>query len=162
MNAQYLKKKPPADLAREARPHLEKAGYPLAGVTDAWLESLVKPYLERMETLEKFAQDARFFFVDAVAYDPKAVAEVLKKEGAKARLEKARAALAALPAFDAASVNGAVQAVTTDLACKMGDVAQPLRVAVTGTKVSPPIHDTLAVLGREKTLKRIDEALRQI
>ncbi len=160
MNGQYLKRKTPAELAALARPFLAAAGYPLDGVTDAWLESLVKPYTERMETPAKFAQDARFFFVDAVAYDPKAVAEVLKKEGAKGRLEKARAALAALPAFEGQAINDLLKALTAELGCKMQDLAQPVRVAVSGGKVSPPIHDTLVVLGREKTLRRIDEALK--
>jgi glutamyl-tRNA synthetase len=162
MNAQYLKRKTPAELARAARPYLAASGYDLAGATDAWLESLVKPYTERMETLAKFAQDARFFFAETVAYDPKAVAEVLKKDGAKARLERARAALAALPTFDATALHDALQTLAADLGCKMQEIAQPLRVAVTGTKVSPPINDTLAVLGREKTLKRIEEAIHLI
>ena len=162
MNAQYLKRKTPAELVALSRPFLAAAGYLLEGVPDAWLESLVKPYTERMETPAKFAQDAKFFFSDAVALDPKAVEEVLKKEGAKARLEKARAALAALPAFEAAAINDLLKALTAELACKMQELAQPIRVAVTGTKVSPPIHDTLAVLGREKALRRIDEALKQM
>jgi len=160
MNGQYLRRKSPAELAALVRPFLASAGIPLEGVSDARLESMVKPYAERLETPAQFAQDARFFFVDAVTYDPQAVAEVLKSEGAKERLERARAALAALTAFEALAINDALKALATELGCKMQAVAQPLRVAVSGAKVSPPIHDTLAVLGREKTLKRIDEALK--
>jgi glutamyl-tRNA synthetase len=162
MNGQYLKRKTPSELVRVARPHLEQAGYLLAGVSDAWLESLVELYAERMETLDKFAQDVRFFFADEVTRDPKAIDEVLRREGTTARLQRVRAALAALPHFDAAALHDAIQLLTAELGCKMQDVAQPLRVAVTGTKVSPPIDKTLALLGREKTLARIDAVLSQI
>jgi glutamyl-tRNA synthetase len=158
MNMQYLKRKPPAELARAARPYLAAAGRRLEGVSDAWLESLVRPYAERMETLSKFAKDVTPFFADTVEYDPKAVETVLKAAGAKERLEKARTALAALPAFDAPAIHDAVQKLTAELGVKMQDIAQPLRVAVMGTKVSPPIHDTLALLGRERVLRRIDHA----
>jgi glutamyl-tRNA synthetase len=162
MNGQYLRRKTMAELVAAARPFLEQAGYSLAGIAEDWMEALVGLYFERMETLAKFAQDVSFFFAEAVTLDPKAADEILRREGAKARLEQMRVVLAALPTFDAAALHDAIHGVTIHLGCKMQDVAQPLRVAVTGTKVSPPIDKTLALLGREKTLARIDAALNQL
>ncbi len=162
MNGTYLRRMPvPARLAA-ARPWLARAGYDLSGLSEAWLESLIELYLERMEILPQFARDARFFFVDAVEYDEQAVAGVLRREGAAARLARARDGLAALPAFAAPAIHELLQALAGELGCKLGDVAQPLRVAVTGTKVSPPIDRTLALLGRERTLARIGAALQRV
>jgi glutamyl-tRNA synthetase len=159
MNGQYLRARPQAERIAAARPYLERAGYPLGRFSEAWLGSLFDLYAERMETLAKFATDVRFFFVDAVEFDAKAVDEVLRREGAKARLERVRAALAALPAFEAAAIHDMMQQMLAEFGCKMADVAQPIRVAVSGTKVSPPIDKTLALLGREATLQRLDAAL---
>lgn len=162
MNGTYLRAKPHADRVAAARPYLERAGYPLASRSEAWLEALIDLYAERMETLTQFAQAARFFFVDAVAFDEKAVADVLRKEGAAARLARSREALAALPAFEAPAIHEALQALAAASGCKLGEVAQPIRVAITGTKVSPPIDKTLALLGRETTLERIEAGLARI
>jgi len=151
----------PARLAA-ARPHLAREGYDLSGVSEGWLEGLIELYLERMEMLPQFARDARFFFVDAVDHDEQALETVLRREGAAARLARARDALAQLPEFAAPAIHDLLQALAAELGCKLGDLAQPLRVAVTGTKVSPPIDRTLALLGRERTLARIAAALRRV
>jgi glutamyl-tRNA synthetase len=162
MNVQHLRRKTPAQRVEAARPYLLQAGYSLDGVSDEWLKGLIDLYAERTETLAKFAVDARFFFVDPVEIDPKAAKDVLLREGALARLAKMRAVLASLEPFAAAAVHDAIVAKAAELGCKMGEVAQPIRVAVTGTKVSPPIDKTLELLGRERTLSRIDAALRAV
>ena len=161
-NGTWLRRMPLPERLAAARPHLVQAGYDLSGVSEAWLEGLVNLYLERMEMLPQFARDARFFFVDAIEFDEKAVAGILRKEGAAARLARARDALAALPAFEAPAIHEMLQTLSAELGCKLGDLAQPIRVAITGTKVSPPIDTTLALLGREKTLGRIEAALKRI
>lgn len=161
-NGTYLRRMPLADRLAAARPHLARAGYDLSGVSETWLEGLVDLYLERMEMLPQFARDARFFFIDTLEFDEKAVAGILRKEGAAARLARARDALAALPAFEAPAIHELLQALSAELGCKLGDLAQPIRVAITGTKVSPPIDTTLALLGREKTLARIEGALQRV
>jgi len=100
---------------------------------------------------------------DAFEYDPKAVQKVLTRNDG-AGLEVLRDLRAILPACD--WTREALEKLLEDYgrgrALKVGKVAQPLRVAVTGTMVSPPIHETLLLLGRDKTLARIDRCLGEI
>ncbi len=74
-------------------------------------------------------------------------------------LARVRARLAALEEWKAAAINEALNALATELQVGLGRIAQPVRVAVTGTAVSPPIDATLALLGRERALARLDAAL---
>jgi glutamyl-tRNA synthetase len=75
-------------------------------------------------------------------------------------LAKVRERLAALPEWSAAAIHGALNDLATSLGAGLGKIAQPVRVAVTGTAVSPPIDATLDLLGRERALGRIDQALK--
>lgn len=98
-------------------------------------------------------------------YDPKAVQKVLlAKEGAGLKvLREVRPILAACPDFDPRTIHAALERFAGETGRKIGDVAQPLRVAVTGSTVSPPIDETLAIVmnekGREAVLARIDVAI---
>ncbi|MDE1959339.1 MAG: glutamate--tRNA ligase, partial [Xanthomonadaceae bacterium] len=74
-------------------------------------------------------------------------------------LAAAHAALAALPAWSPESVHGAIERVAATQDVGMGKVAQPLRVAITGTAVSPSIEHTIYLAGRDEALRRIDVAL---
>jgi glutamyl-tRNA synthetase len=99
---------------------------------------------------------------DAVSYDPQAVAKHLAKGDPSgfALLEDARARLAEIGSFDAAAIEACAHALATERGVGLGKVAQPLRVAVTGGAASPPLGDTLAILGRDAALRRIDRCLR--
>ena len=74
-------------------------------------------------------------------------------------LAKVRAQLASLPEWTSTAIHTALNDLATSLQSGLGKIAQPVRVAVTGTAVSPPIDATLALLGRERTLARLDAAL---
>jgi len=84
---------------------------------------------------------------------------VLGAEGARPALEAAREALDELPDWSPEAVESALKAVVDRVGAKPKNVYQPVRVAVAGTTVSPGIFETVAVLGREETLKRIDATL---
>src|SRR6185295_6769674 len=100
------------------------------------------------------------FFFDGPADDPAAREKVLEAPGAKDALGAARAALADVPApWTRENVESALGAVAERLGVKRKQVFQPLRVAVTGTTVSPGIFETVALLGRDETLARVDHAL---
>ena len=81
------------------------------------------------------------------------------RDGAPERLRRARDALAATEPFDVATVETALRGVVEELEVKPKDVFQPIRVAITGTTVSPGIFESVAALGRDETLARIDAAL---
>src|SRR5881275_3198494 len=113
---------------------------------------------ERAKTMKEMAVNSRFFFVEDIELDLKAAAKHLGGD-APATLAKVRARLGSLSAWNAASVHAALEQLAAELGGGLGKIAQPLRVAVSGSAVSPPIDATLALLGRERTLARVDAAL---
>jgi glutamyl-tRNA synthetase len=122
------------------------------------LEGVILAQRERAKTLKEMAHNSRFFFIDTVELDPKAAAKHLSGD-APAMLAQLRDVLQSLPEWSAASVHAALNQLAARANSGLGKVAQPLRVAVTGTAVSPPIDVTLELLGRERTLARVEAAL---
>jgi glutamyl-tRNA synthetase len=113
---------------------------------------------EKIQTLGDFWPLAGFFF-DGPADDPKAREKVLERDGARDTLAQAREALAAAEPFGVDTVESALRGLVDRLGVKPKDVFQPVRVAIAGTTVSPGIFESVAVLGREETLRRIDRTL---
>jgi len=112
---------------------------------------------EKLRTIEDFWPFAGFLF-ERREIDPAAWEKVMK-DGAAERLQRARDALAAAEPFDAAAIEAALRRVVEELGVKAKEVFQPVRVAISGTTVSPGIFESVAVLGRDEALARIDAAL---
>jgi glutamyl-tRNA synthetase len=157
LNQQHMVRSPPTALIPHLRAQLRRLG--TDSDDERLLEGVIVSQRERAKTLKEMAENSRFFFTDDIRMDPKAVAKHLAAEGL-ASLAKVRARLAALSEWSAAAINGALNALAVELQIGLGKIAQPVRVAVTGTAVSPPIDATLALLGRERALARLDAALR--
>jgi glutamyl-tRNA synthetase len=115
---------------------------------------------EKAQTIDEVWALIRFLF-EAPVDDQKAWDKVMK-DGALAALEAARAALADAAGFNPEAVEAALSPLPERLAEKPGRVYQPIRVAITGTSVSPGIFESLAALGREESLARIDSALARL
>jgi glutamyl-tRNA synthetase len=115
---------------------------------------------EKAQTLAEVWDLIRFLFEPPVE-DEKAWAKVMK-DGALEALEASRKALAETSAFDAGGIEAALGPVPDQLGAKPGKVYQPIRVAITGTSVSPGIFESLAALGREESLARIDIAVTRL
>jgi glutamyl/glutaminyl-tRNA synthetase len=115
---------------------------------------------EKAQTLAEVWDLIRFLFEPPVENE-KAWAKVMK-DGAPAALEASRDALAETPAFDAETIEAALAPIPERLDAKPGKVYQPIRVAITGTSVSPGIFESLAALGREESLARIDVAIARL
>src|SRR3954471_23828837 len=114
---------------------------------------------DKISTLSEFWPLTQFFF-DGPADDPQAREKVLEVPGARDALTATRAALADVPApWNEEKLESALGGVAERLGVKRKQVFQPLRVAVTGTTVSPGIFETVALLGRDETLARVDHAL---
>lgn len=132
----------------------------------ALLASALKP---RCKVLSDIGNVVSFAMTgdDGYSFDPAAMTKVFKsppKEGvpsATTILTEIRALLAAIPEFTAPAVDAAIHEYSASKNLKMGDVAQPLRVAIAGITVSPPLGVTLAVLGKTSTLARIDRCLKE-
>ncbi len=159
LNQHYMKTVDPEHVARHLSYHLGKFGIdPAQGPA---LVELVKAQRERAKTLVEMAQNSVFFYRDFDTYDSKDAATHLNA-GALEVLKELRERLAKLPSWAAATIHEAVNAVADARGLKLGKIAQPLRVAVAGRAMSPPIDITLQLLEREKTLARIDKALEYI
>ena len=147
LNGRYMRELSLAELTAELERFYGRTGLGPAAQISA----------EKLQTLADFWPLCGFIF-DGPADDPAARERWLGAEGLAA-LAAARDALAATEAFDVPSIEAALTAVVERLGCKPRDVYQPLRVALAGRPVSPGIFETVAVLGRETTLARIDAAL---
>jgi glutamyl-tRNA synthetase len=157
LNQQHMMRAQPAALVPYLRSQLRRLG--LDSDDQRLLEGVILVQRERAKTLKEMAQNSRFFFTDAVEIDPKAAAKHLAGGGLE-MLAKVRERLGMLSEWSTAAIHGALNDLATALGTGLGKIAQPVRVAVTGTAVSPPIDATLALLGRERALARIDQALK--
>jgi glutamyl-tRNA synthetase len=156
LNQHYLKTLPEAEVAKRLLPFLAERGVKADG--DPRLPRVVVALRERSKTLVEMADLARPFFVRP-EMDPKAAAKHLDETG-KALIGKARQALIGLGAWTAAAIDPALKSLAESAGVGLGKVAQPIRVAVTGSTVSPPIGETLELLGKDEALGRIDAALK--
>ncbi len=122
---------------------------------------MVRAFAERSDTLRDMAQAAVFLYRDFEDYDAKAASKNLTP-AALEPLRQVHAALRALSSWQAEPIHDVIKQVATTAGLALGKVAQPLRVAVSGTAVSPPIDITLQLLGQARTLARIERALAYI
>jgi glutamyl-tRNA synthetase len=122
------------------------------------LRGAVEITAEKIQTLADFWPLVSFFF-DGPADDPKAFDKIIRSDGGVQALSAARAALAQAEPFDAERIEAVLRAVVDRLDAKPGKVFQPVRVAIAGQTVSPGIFESVALLGKDETLARIDSAL---
>lgn len=159
LNKHYLKTLDPVHVARHLSWHIGQLGIdPSEG---PHLTDVVSAFAERSDTLKDMARAAVFLYREFEHYDARAAGKNLTA-AAEAPLRQLHEALTVLPEWRAESIHEAVQRMAGESGLALGKVAQPLRVAVSGTAISPPIDVTLELLGRAKTLARIERALRYI
>jgi glutamyl-tRNA synthetase len=156
LNQQHMMRAAPATLVPYLRAQLHRLG--CDSTDQPLLEGVIVAQRERAKTLKDMAQNSRFFFVEHIEVDPKAAAKHLGGDARQA-LAAVREQLASLPQWNAAAIHDVLNDLAARLGSGLGKIAQPVRVAVTGTAVSPPIDVTLELLGRERSLARIDAIL---
>jgi glutamyl-tRNA synthetase len=128
-----------------------------------YVKQIVPLIQERLTTLGDAAELCGFFFIDELIYNSDLLlGKKLTKEDAVKGLEAASKRLQALPNFDAQSIEGVLRPLATELGLKTGDFFGVLRVATTGRTAAPPLFQTMAVLGKERCLRRIETALRKL
>ena len=159
LNHQYIMNGDPAHVARHLSWHMGQLGIDPSDGPD--LIDVVKVQRERSKTLVEMAASSVYFYKEFDSYEEKA----LKKNftlGSDQVLVRLRDELVALTAWTAQEIHQIIVNLAEVLGLNMGKVAQPLRVAICGSGVSPAIDVTLALVGREKTLARIDRAINYI
>jgi glutamyl-tRNA synthetase len=154
-NQQHIQRSTPEHLAQFLRPQLEALG--LEADDMAKVAAVAKAQQERARTLKEMAANSAFFFRDVKEYEPKAAAKHLTAETAP-MLADVRSRLDALDEWTAPAIHEAILAVAAERGANLGKVAQPVRVAVAGGTVSPPIDVTLEILGRADTMARLERA----
>ena len=152
LNQQHLIKAQPKDVVPHLRWHLARLG--IYSQDDTLLEGIILAQRERTKTLKEMAEASRFFFTEDVMPDPKAAEKHLTPES-RALLAELAGRFEALPEWTAPGLHGALEVFAQEKGLGLGKVAQPLRVAVTGGTISPPIDQTLVLLGQNRSLARL-------
>jgi glutamyl-tRNA synthetase len=159
LNHQYIMNSDPAHVARHLSWHIGQLGIdPSEGPV---LVDVVLAQRERCKTLVEMAEASKYFYMDFDSYDEKAVKKNFT-QGSDRVLAKLHDEFAEISSWEGDTLHQIVVKLAEDLGLGLGKVAQPLRVAVLGTSVSPGIDVTLSLLGREKTLSRIRRAIEYI
>jgi len=158
LNFHYLKERPLERLAAEVKPFIAKRGWSIPG-DEAWLIRMIATLRERAKTLVELVDFAGFYLNDQIAIDPKAATKFLKPEISEP-LHALASGLGGIDGeFNELSIQEVFQHVLAQYSLKLGQLAQPVRVALTGGTVSPGIYEVIAVLGRERTVARLRGAI---
>ena len=162
LNAEYLKTNPPEQIAQALVPLLEEAGLKdeVRAVSTEWLAQLVVLVKERTKTLVEMVHWVKPYFGEAVSFDEEAAKKFLTAAQAPMLLRLVER-FEALPAFSKQEWEEAFKKLVEEAGIKMGQLAQPVRVALTGRTASPGLFEVMEVLGRERTLIRLRKAIEQ-
>jgi glutamyl-tRNA synthetase len=161
LNHHYIKSGEAARIAGLVAEHLRARGVDAGGRGDAWMAELVRLHQERSRTLAEMA-DAAVFFFRRPGYEGKDAAKFLVADNAETLREVRALVAAGGEPLDASALEREVRALAEKRGVGLGKVAQPVRVALSGGTVSPPLFETIALLGRAESLARIDFALEHI
>jgi glutamyl-tRNA synthetase len=156
MNGEYMAKLPMDEFAAICFAELEKAGI---DAEPEYAEKVFALVHERVKTVAEIVPMVSCFFTDDYAYDEKAVSKKLQNEGVADILGQIRTILEALPSFDIASTDKALHEFVEQSGLGFGAVMPPVRIAVSGSQSGPDLFPILALLGRERVLKRIDRTV---
>jgi glutamyl-tRNA synthetase len=161
LNFHYMKSLPMSRLVHDVKTFIEKRRWKVPD--DANLEKIVGTLRERAKTLDELAEFAKFYLIDEIEIDKKAKARFLKPEIAAPLINLASANTAIYKeahTFSQSDIQRAFQSVLEEHSMKLGELAQPVRVALTGGTVSPGIYEVIEVLGYERTNERLQKAIK--
>lgn len=155
LNHHYIMTKNSRDIADKLKPYFDTLNVDIT--YEPKLEEIVEIQSERCKTLKEMAGKSAFFYRDVKEYEPGAT-RYLNVEGKEA-LRRVRDGLTELNHWESESIHQIIIRTAETLGVKLGKVAQPIRIAVSGSTVSPPIDVTLKLLGKERVLERLSRAI---
>lgn len=156
MNGEYIRSMDTEDFAVRVLPHVEEAvGRPLDGEEKGRFLEVAPLVQERTKLLPEAAAQVVFLFTDIEDYDEGSWEKVMTKEGVAGILDAAGERLETVEPWDSDSIEQALRGLLADLGVGVGKGLQPMRVAVTGSSVSPPLFESMAALGRKSTVTRL-------
>ncbi len=159
LNGEHLRQLPDENIAALLREFLERRGESLEG-TPAWQARLVGVLRDRSRTLAELAEQSGLYCRNDITIDPKAAQRGLGPEAAD-RLRSIQSVLEQCQEWRADRLEQSLRATSEELGLKLGALAQPLRIALTGSTASPGIFDVLELVGRERARTRIAHAITQ-
>ncbi|MBI4322810.1 MAG: glutamate--tRNA ligase, partial [Candidatus Omnitrophica bacterium] len=162
LNSQHLKRASLERLTALFAERLIAKGLITPDVDRAWLSRIAKLLQDRIKVLSDVEDEHGFFFTDSIVYQEESVAQFLRQDGVSDHLLALKERLGRLPAFDTGSVERATRELIAQRNLQAKDLIHPARVALTGRSVSPPLFETMAILGREKVLSRLEHAATQL
>ena len=163
LNSQYIINSPSETLAGLVMPFLVKDGTVSEGeeIDKKWLSRAVDTLKERSKTLVELAASLRYYIAEDVVFDEKAKRKFLN-EKSRPLLVELKEGLASMDDFSEAQIEGLFKAIVEKHEIKLGKLAQPVRVALTGGTQSPGIFEVLDVMGKEKVIRRLEKAVEAI
>ena len=156
LNQQHIIAAPAEQLAKELEPFLVAAGLNVADGPDP--RHVVEAFRERAETMQQMAASARYCYADFEEIDPKAAKKNLRPVILEP-LKTVRKCFAELEEWTPDNIAKTIEDVAASFEINMGKLGQPIRVAVTGGSVSPPIDVTVWLIGMKRVLQRLDVAI---
>jgi glutamyl-tRNA synthetase len=163
LNSQYIMSTPAEKLAEFVMPFLlkEEIINKDQEIDRKWLAKAITTLKERAKTLIELAKSLRYYIAEDVEYDEKAKAKFLNEKSLPYLIEL-KEGLNSLSDFSTSEIEKAFRAITEKHNIKLGNIAQPVRVAMTGGTESPGIFEVLEIVGKEKTIKRLERAIQVI
>jgi glutamyl-tRNA synthetase len=158
LQGEYCRELPDARFYEMSVHALAKAGVNTNQIDVNYVKAALDTCKGKLKTFSELPAYGGFYFKDGITYDPEAAQKSFVPEN-KPRLEKLRTAFARAEKFDAAAIEIALKATAMDLGVKVGVLVHPVRLACTGNPNGPSLYHLLEVIGREKTLARIDKAM---
>jgi len=159
LNSHYIKEAPPAELASLLITHLAAIG--VENPDSDYVARIVPTLNKRSKTLVEMADAARFYFFDPRPYDEKAAKKFLTPSSLSL-LQEAAGRLEALTELSEESLTDMLKGICDDKGCKLVELAQPVRVALTGKSASPSLTELIPVLGKAESLGRLKNAINYI
>lgn len=161
MNGMHIRQLRPEDFAKRSLPWVQEAGLlpdQLSAQQLEWFTQIAQAVQVRVKRLTEIVDSTRFFFVDEVEYDEKAVKKWLHRDYVPQLFQRLLADLPDLEPFDDTHIEAYLEGLCESMSLSRGNLMQPIRVAVTGSTVSPGMYETLALLGKEKSIQRLQAA----
>ncbi len=161
MNGHYIREGDPDRILDLCKPYLE-ARYSLGDLPEGQWKPAVQVHQSRIKRLDEISDAIGYVLSDEITYLEKAERKWLQKEGVREILQELKTGLQDLPSLEQEPVEHLLKSLAEKHDVKMNRVAQPLRVALTGRDASPSMHDTLGLLGKERSIERIDKAMERL
>jgi glutamyl-tRNA synthetase len=159
LNSQYIKKIELEELVQRVRPFIEAKGY--SNIAPGLLRKAILSLRERVKTLVEMADLSEFYFCEEIVYDEKAAGKFLNQE-ITPMLEQVVNSLSKESTLEKENVHRLIQQLAETRREPLVKIAQPIRVALTGRTVSPPIDEVIEVLGKGEVIRRLHKAIEYI